>query len=177
MSLFSLAIPIVLRHEGRFVNDSADPGGATNFGVSLRWLKSQGLLTELEQEEGDVNQSDVAAVKAMTQAEAEAFYQKYWWDKYNYTAVAPQAVATKIFDTAVNVGASRAHKFVQQAVGTTQDGVLGAQTLAKVNAANSVLLLATLQTTQAMFYKSLVEADPSRQKFLNGWLARAFDRN
>lgn len=177
MSLFSLAIPIVLRREGRFAEVAGDPGGATNYGVSLRWLKSQGLLTELEQEEGDVAQGDVAAVKAMTQAEAESFYEKYWWDKYNYTAVAPQAVATKIFDTAVNVGASRAHKFVQQAVGMTQDGVLGAQTLAKVNAANSILLLSQVQNIQASFYKALVAADPSRQKFLAGWLARAYDRN
>jgi lysozyme family protein len=177
MAMFELAIPIVLRHEGGFANVVGDPGGLTNYGVSIRWLRAQGLLAQLEQEEGDVNQSDYQAIKDMSQQDAEGFYRTYWWDKYDYTAVAPQAVATKIFDTAVNVGASRAHKFVQQAVGTTQDGVLGAQTLAKVNAANSVLLLATLQTTQAMFYKSLVAADPSRQKFLAGWLNRAFDRN
>ena len=40
MSDFNDAIPTVLRHEGGFENDVNDPGGATNFGVSLRWLKA-----------------------------------------------------------------------------------------------------------------------------------------
>ena len=35
MSDFNDAIPTVLRHEGGFVDSPNDPGGATNFGVSL----------------------------------------------------------------------------------------------------------------------------------------------
>ena len=37
MSAFELAIPIVLKHEGGFADNPADPGGATNFGISLRF--------------------------------------------------------------------------------------------------------------------------------------------
>ena len=43
---FEAAIPTILRHEGGFSNDPQDVGGATNFGVSLRWLKAQGLLED-----------------------------------------------------------------------------------------------------------------------------------
>ena len=48
MSDFESAIPTILRHEGKFEQNAADPGGVTNYGISLRWLKAQGLLENLE---------------------------------------------------------------------------------------------------------------------------------
>lgn len=176
MALFELAIPTVLRHEGGFVNDTADPGGATNYGVSLRWLKSQGLLDELAQEEGDLSHDDVMVVRNMTVLEASDFYKKWWWDKYNYGAIAPQAVATKVFDMSVNLGPPRAHRMVQQALQMPQDGILGPKTLAELNTMSSLTVIVNLQNIQAQFYRNLVLTNPARQKFLSGWLNRAFDR-
>lgn len=176
MSLFELAIPIILRREGGFVNDAADPGGATNFGVSLRWLQAQGLLDELEQEEGDVTHDAVQAVKLMTPDEAKAFYRKFWWDAYHYGNIIAQAVATKVFDMSVNLGAPRAHRLLQIALAVPSDGVIGPATLAKANSANSILLINDLQQEQAGFYRDLVAKNPARQKFLAGWLNRAFDK-
>lgn len=175
MSLFNLAIPIVLRHEGGFVDNAADPGGVTNYGVSLRWLKAQGLITELEH--STETDDPVVAVQRMTRDDATAFYQKYWWDAYHYGDILPQAVAAKIFDTAVNLGAPRAHRFAQQVVGVTADGVLGPATLNLLNTKPSLDIIAGLQNTQAAFYRGLVERNPKLQQFLAGWLNRAFDRN
>jgi len=176
MSRFDLAIPIVLRREGGFANDAADPGGATNFGVSLRWLKAQGLLEELEHEESDLTHDEVMAVKLMTRDQAAAFYQKYWWNRYAYSNILAQVVATKIFDTAVNLGPPRAHRIAQQVVGVTQDGILGPGTLHELNTRNSLEVVTGLQTAQAQFYRDLVTANPARQKFLAGWLRRALDQ-
>lgn len=173
MADFNLSIPTVLRHEGGFVNNAADPGGATKYGVSLRWLKSQGLAGDINHD-GDI---DIADIRALTPEMASAFYRTQWWDKYGYGNILPQAVATKIFDTSVNVGPVRAHTFVQQAVGVTPTtGVFGPITLGKVNSINSVTLLSALQEIQAGFYRSLVAKDSARQQFLNGWLNRAYDR-
>lgn len=173
MADFNLSIPTVLRHEGGFVNDSADPGGATNFGVSLRWLKSQGLAGDINHD-GDI---DISDIRGLTPELASSFYLQCWWVKYGYGNIIPQAVATKIFDTSVNVGPIRAHTFVQQVVGINPTtGTFGPITLGKVNSANSVTLLAGLQNVQAQFYRDLVTKNPARQKFLNGWLNRAFDR-
>lgn len=177
MSLFELAIPTVLRHEGGFVNDPNDPGGATNFGVSLRWLKAQGLLDELEIEEGDLTHDQVMEVKGMTVTIASGFYKQYWWDHYNYGAILPQAPATKIFDMAVNLGAPRAHRIVQSVVNVKQDGVIGPATLALLNTMNSMTLILDLQNEQARFYRQLALTNPARQKFLAGWLNRAYDRS
>ena len=38
---FLKCIPIILRNEGGFVNNKRDPGGATKFGISLRFLNLQ----------------------------------------------------------------------------------------------------------------------------------------
>jgi lysozyme family protein len=178
MALFDLSIPTVLRREGGFVNDPNDPGGATNYGVSLRWLKAQGLFDELVIEEGDLTHDQVMVIRKMTQSDAMAFYRQYWWDKYNYGAILPQMVATKILDMAVNLGAPRAHRMVQDALQNVRiDGILGPVSMALINGVNSLTLILDLQTLQAQFYRNLVLANPARQKFLVGWLNRAYDRN
>lgn len=178
MSIFELAIPIVLRHEGGFVNNPADPGGATNFGVSLRWLVAKGLLTQLEHDEGDVTQDAVQAVKLMSQAEAEGFYKQYWWTPGGYENILAQMVANKIFDTAVNMGTTRAVNFAQKIVGITPPytGHLGPLTLAGINKMPTPIFLASYQNAQAAFYRALVAEKPQMAQFLNGWLNRAYDR-
>lgn len=177
MSTFDLAWPIVKRHEGGFVNNPNDPGGATNFGVSLRWLVSQGLLTQLEHDEGDVTQDAVTAVKLMTEAEAQAFYVKYWWDANGYANVVSQALATKLVDTAINMGSVRANNFAQEIVGITPTtGHFGPKTTAAVNAFPQTQFILAYQNKMADFYRSLVAANPKRAEFLAGWLNRAYDR-
>lgn len=173
MSSFELAIPTILRHEGGYVNNAADPGGATNYGVSLRWLKGQGLAGDIDHD-GDV---DINDIKAMTVTEATAIYRQFWWDKYLYGNIVAQMVATKVFDMSVNLGPPRAHKMVQQIIGVNQDGILGPKSFQEINAASNLSLLTRLQEIQATFYRSLVASNPARQQFLAGWLNRAFDRN
>ena len=175
VSDFDLAIPTVLRHEGGFVDDANDPGGATNYGVSLRWLKSKGLISDLEHKTG--TDDAVSAVKKMTRDEAAAFYKEFWWDAYKYEEMAQQIIATKVLDMAVNLGAPRAHRFVQTVVGAQVDGVLGEKTFALINEANPFLVIKGLQLTQATYYRELVQRNPRLQEFLNGWLNRAYDQN
>lgn len=172
MALFELAIPIVLRHEGGLVNNPNDPGGITNYGVSLRWLKGQGLAGDIDHD-GDVDAQDITL---MTQADAMNFYRKFWWDAYHYDAIIAQAVASKIFDAAVNMGAPRAHTFAQRVVGVVTDGVLGPKSLGEINAMPSLKFIEAYQEQMAQFYRNLVAINPARQVFLKGWLNRAYDR-
>jgi len=173
MSLFELAIPTVLRHEGGLVDNPNDPGGITNHGVSLRWLKSQGLAGDIDHD-GDVDADDI---KKMTTAEATQFYKDMWWTPGHYGLIVAQLPATKLFDTAVNMGTPRAVKFAQEIVGINPTtGNLGPRTLAGINAMPSVQFIQAYQNKQADFYRSLVASNPARQQFLNGWLNRAYDR-
>jgi lysozyme family protein len=177
MASFDDAIPTVLRHEGGFENNPNDSGSATNFGVSLRWLKSQGLLAELEAEEGDKTQDEVKIIRDMTQAQACGFFKAFWWDKYQYGNFNSQALATKTLDVSVNMGSGRSHRILQGVLGLVQDGVLGAKSFAEANAVSPSVTLVKFQAAQAQFYRDLVTKNPRLQEFLNGWLNRAFDRN
>lgn len=192
MSNFDLAMEAVLEHEGGFVDNRHDPGGATNYGISLRWLKTLPDLAGDLDRDGDV---DAADIKSMTPAQAKEFYRKQWWTKYDYDKINNAGVAIKVMDMAVNMGARQAHKLVQRslrAVGLeiADDGVLGAKSFAAINTATPQFLLPAMRCTQAGFYYALVMRNGALRKnkvkksggkqyedfsvFLVGWLRRAY---
>lgn len=177
MAEFLAAVSHVLQHEGGFVDAPTDPGGATHFGVSLRWLRGLGdtdgdgwLEGDLDHD-GDVDADDI---RALTQDQALGLYRTQWWDRYGYGQLADQRLATKIFDLAVNMGAGQAHRLVQRAlraVGKTvrEDGVMGPETRAAVDAYAYQGLLPALRSEAAGFYRSL-----NKPEFVAGWLNRAY---
>jgi len=161
MANFDQAIPIILKHEGGYVNDPHDPGGETKYGISKR------SYPQLD-------------IKSLTEERAKEIYYKDWWDKYRYGGINDQGVATKIFDMAVNMGARQAHKLLQRAANEVmghknlaEDGIIGPQTLAVVNSVDSKRLLSALRNHQANFYRELARKNSSLAKFLKGWLNRA----
>lgn len=179
MADFDAAFPVVLKHEGGFISDPNDPGGATNYGVSLRWLKGQGLLGDMDHD-GDVDTDDIRLLTVNT---AKQFYKINWWDRYGYNNFFQQEIATKVFDTAVNVGAKKAHQFLQQAFNVWSnnklivDGLLGSKTYQAVNDSGyKTTILSSYQEIQANYYRALVQNNPKFTKFLRGWLNRAYDR-
>lgn len=191
MDRFEIAVQIVLEHEGGFVDNKHDPGGATNYGISLRWLNSIDLEDADVDRDGDVDADDI---KAMTERQAKYFYQKYWWNKYRYYLIEDLSVATKVFDMSVNMGAKQAHLLLQRSLRAQdrvlkEDGVLGPNTLLAVNGAHSRSLVVGLRCTQAGFYRALVMRNNALRKarvkkdgrnyedfsvFLTGWLRRAY---
>lgn len=182
---FLSAVAVVLAHEGGFIHDAADPGGATNFGVSLRFSLAElakdgdgdGFLDGDFDHDGDV---DVGDIRAMSKEDAAEVYRRHWWDRYGYAQIVDDALATKIFDLAVNMGPIQAHKCLQRAVRAcwfplaAEDGVLGPKTLSSVNAAEPRSLLAALKSEAAGFYRELAARKPALEKFSKGWLNRAY---
>ncbi len=176
MSWFELAIPTVLEHEGGYVDDPDDHGGATNYGISLRYLKKQGADVGDFDGDGDV---DVDDIRAMSVDDAEHIYRTLWWDRFGYGDIVDQALATKVFDLAVNMGARQAHRLLQRACRAagkpvTVDGLLGPVTLGAVNDLPATAVLAALRSEAAGFYRVLIARDPVRRKWQTGWLRRAY---
>ena len=171
---FNRAVAVVLSHEGGFSNHGSDPGGATNHGISLRWLKTQGLYGDLD-DDGDVDIEDILAIDI---GHATRIYREKFWQKNHYDRVIDCDVATKVFDMSVNMGAYQAHKILQRALNSigdrlAVDGVIGPITVAATNTANPDDLLEALRHEQRLFYLSLIKRRPSLAVFEKGWLRRA----
>lgn len=150
----------VMKSEGGYVNDPADPGGETNFGVTkAAWAAYIGR----EVQPGEM--------KALTLEEVKPFYKTHYWDA-NKCDDLPAGVDYAVFDFGVNAGIKRAAKFLQQAVSVTADGSIGQGTLNAVSNFDAGQLIKIFSEVKANFYKELVVKNPAEQKFLHGWLNR-----
>lgn len=183
MSHFAKAIPFVLANEGGFINHANDPGGATNYGISLRFLKAIGDFDDDGWLDGDLDHDgdvDVDDIRNMTEHEAIEFYLRRFWRPNKYQRINSQHVATKVLDLTVNMGSRQSHKLLQRALRAcgkevVEDGLLGNKTFAAVNAANEECLLTSLRSEAAGFYRILVALKPEeRMPFKRGWLNRAY---
>lgn len=186
MAEFGLALPHILEHEGgsAFTNDPDDPGGATRWGVSLRYLLARGDLDRDGLPDGDVDgDGDVDAddVRHMPRHRAAFIYRTGFWDPNRLDEVVSQGVANKLVDAAVNVGSSQAWRLAQRAhnaLGTLSaplivDGRVGPRTLFAVNCVPSNAFLRRVCAEQRAFYEALIVARPRLDKYRRGWTCRA----
>lgn len=152
---------LVLKSEGGYSNDNADHGGETNLGVTrANWGDYMGRPIK----DGEM--------RALTRDMVKPFYKLRYWDKVRGDDL-PTGVDYAVFDFAVNAGPGRAAKFLQRAVGTTDDGIIGPATLAAVAKLPPSTVIDRFNEAKVAFYRSLVARDPSQRKFIVGWLARA----
>lgn len=158
---FQRCVRLVLAHEGGYVDHPLDPGGATNLGVTLGVAREAGLDKDRD---GDVDKADV---KALTPADAAKVYRERYWlaaacDKL------PAGVDYIVFDTAVNMGVSRAARYVQTAVSVRPDGVIGPMTLRAVAKMNPRVLVGLIFVQRRAFYTS----SQNFPAFGKGWIKR-----
>lgn len=173
---FDAAIPYILANEGGYSNNPNDPGGVTNHGISLRFLKTLGLMGDIDQD-GDVDADDILA---LSPAIAKTFYRNSFWNPHKLDKLNSQGLATKILDMGVNLGSSKANKILQssanfclQGHALKVDGVIGPKTLASVNSIDEKLLIPLLISDLSNYYLRLCNINPALNVFLKGWLKRA----
>lgn len=152
MSNFNVAVDRVLGHEGGYVNHPADPGGETNWGITIGTARENGYM-------GDM--------KAMTRNDAVQIYKRAFWDK-NLCDQMPFAVAFQVFDGCVNHGAGNAARWLQRAVGASVDGAIGKETIAKTNAADPTAVVFKMMAERMTFYTAL----GTWEHFGRGWINR-----
>ncbi len=170
---FQHCLTSILEHEGGLSKNKNDPGGTTQWGVSLRFLKATGLDIDLD---GDIDEDDVIAI---TPHDAENIYRKYWWDKYRYSGFNELEVVEKVFDLAVNMGGKAAHKLLQIAINRlreqpiTVDGLLGGQTFRSANGLDGNQLRQELRECAKHKYIQILADRPAMEWCRNGWMNRA----
>ena len=174
MSTFENAIPVVLKHEGGYVFNPADPGGETNFGISMLIIRREKITPQML----GIPDFKVGSMKLMNVQAAKDIYKKLFWDKYDYGRLTDQNVATKIFDCGVNCGPERSHRMAQKAANACGqvldvDGDLGKLSVAGINACSPALFLQAMKTEMEKYYNTLATQRPTLKQFLWIWLKRA----
>ena len=162
----------ILVNEGGYVNDAADRGGETMYGITVATARQQGYTGPMR----DLPRSFATEVYRRRYIIAPGF------DK---VAALSMPIAAELVDTGVNMGPVVAARFLQRSLnglgdgGLVVDGHCGPATLAALKAfldKRPVLgekrLIALLNALQGARYLDLVEAKPGQKKFLFGWLGR-----
>jgi lysozyme family protein len=156
---FARALPRVLAHEGGYVNDLHDPGGATNRGITFRvydaYRTRKGLPTR-----------DVRAIAA---AEVSEIYRLQYWDAVKGDEL-PPGLDYVLFDGAVNSGPAQSVKWLQRALGNVAvDGQIGQATLAAVTAHGRPAELVDKICDRRLAFLQALKTWP---RFGRGWRAR-----
>lgn len=118
MNAFEHAVRFVLEQEGGLANLEGDPGGVTNYGISIRFAGSIGLDLN-----GD-GETTGADILALTEDIAINLYRDHFWRRSRCDLL-PPAIAVCVFDAAVNQGPGTAARMLQRILGTAADGVIG----------------------------------------------------
>lgn len=148
---FDEAFDRLIGHEGGYANHPSDPGGETMWGVTARVARANGY-------QGDM--------RALPRDLAKAIYRKVYWLAVKADQL-PERVRFDVFDAAVNSGTTQAAKWLQRAVGVTDDGSIGPATLTAANATDA-MLAARFNGQRLQFMTDL----PTWGSFGKGWARR-----
>lgn len=159
-STYDAALARVLAHEGGYTNHPLDPGGPTNFGITIydyrRYVKP------------DATAFDVASMKL---SDAKAIYRAKYWDAMQLDRLEP-GVDYAVFDYDVNSGVGRAGKVLRRLTGLSD---LSSEVTDEVIAAACALpaadLVAALCDERLAFLHSL----RTWPVFGNGWGRRVVE--
>jgi Glycosyl hydrolase 108/Predicted Peptidoglycan domain len=153
---FDACMPFIFKAEGGYSDNANDPGGPTNFGITLATLKAY---------DGDQNLT-ADAVKALTPEMAKEIYRTAYWNRMQCGSL-PPGLDLEVFDFGVNAGPSEAVKTLQKIVGVTQDGSIGPITLAALGQLKPKDVIGRYSDARLAFYKAV-----NNPEFEQGWANR-----
>lgn len=149
---FDVAFERVIGHEGGYVNHPNDPGGETNWGITLRTARESGYTGNMRE---------------LSREQARDIYRTAYWERARCDEF-DGAIAFQVFDAAVNHGIGNSIRFLQRAAGVADDGVMGPVTMAAIRAMTVTDVLARFNAARLTFYTKL-STWPS---FGKGWTRR-----
>ncbi|GAB4261626.1 MAG: holin-associated N-acetylmuramidase [Pararhodobacter sp.] len=174
-----LADEIVAR-EGGYVDDPDDPGGATNFGVTIHTMRRLGLdLT------GD-GQIDRADVRRLTREQAVEIFIDHYFQRPGIGSL-PEVLQASVFDMYVNAG-SNAVRILQRLLidmgyDLDVDGVIGPQTIRAAHAAARAApehIADAYGIARRDYYYAIADRRPASRRYARrrdggkgGWILRA----
>lgn len=181
MADFKKAYPLILAHEGGYVNDPDDPGGETYKGVARKmhpdWLGWH-IVDMIKAKPGfpDALQSaDAIEIKKQLDLELSSFYYAHYWLKIQGDLIVSQEVANSMFDFAINAGETTSISLAQVVVGTKPDGQIGPKTLEAINRFDGGQFLTAFALAKISRYVEICTKRPTSKKYFFGWVVRSLN--
>lgn len=167
----------ILDKEGGYVNNLADKGGPTNWGITQAVARAHGYT-------GDM--------KELSRAQALNILESDYWvgPRFDQVAKVNNAIAVELTDTGVNMGPSVAAKFLQRSLNVfnnqgklypdiVADGQIGPRTITALRSFLSArsrdgekVMLKALNSLQGARYIELAESRVANETFAYGWFER-----
>ena len=148
--MFDDAFTELMGNEGGYSNNPADPGGETMWGITKCVANLHGYT---------------GAMQDLPQSTAKTIAKAVYWDPYLCDQFDPR-VAFQVFDTAYNGG--EPVKWLQEAVGVTPDGIIGARTIAAVRSTDPLKTIMRFDAQRILYLTSL----KTWPTFGKGWMNR-----
>lgn len=143
MEHFDKTLNFILQHEGGYVNDPNDLGGETNKGITYR------TYSEFRKNKGLKPQS----VRYISNDEVREIYYNNYYKASGADKIADPKLSAYVFDTAVNMGVSRARLLLNQSGGSAEK----------------------FEQLRKAKYEEFARAIPSQKRYLQGWNNRVND--
>jgi lysozyme family protein len=159
-STYDVCLPLLLLHEGGYTNHPSDPGGPTNFGITIfdyrKYVKPG---------------ATAADVRAMTVEEAKRIYRTRYWDVQRCDEL-PAGVDYVIFDYGVNSGIGRSGKVLRRLVKLSdRSSMISDDAIAAVCAIDAATVVTSICEERLRFLRSL----RTWPVFGSGWNRRVAD--
>lgn len=159
-SSYETSLARLLAHEGGYTNHPSDPGGPTNFGITIvdyrKYVKPG---------------ATAADVKAMTLGEAKSIYRAKYWDVQRCDDL-PAGVDYAVFDYGVNSGIGRSGKVLRRVLGLPDNtSVVTDEVLRALDKRDPKAVIIAINDERLRFLKSLKTWDV----FGKGWGRRVVE--
>jgi lysozyme family protein len=142
-STYEAALARLLVHEGGYTNHPSDPGGPTNFGITIADFRRYIMPSATS-----------ADVRSMKVEDAKRIYRTKYWNALCCDTL-PAGLDYAIFDYGVNSGIVRAAKVLQRILGLPVNGIVGDAEIAAVGRHFTADLIARVCDERLAFLKSL----------------------
>jgi len=154
---YDTALRRLLTHEGGYTNHPDDPGGPTNFGITIadyrRYVKPDATADD---------------VRAMPLGEAESIYRRRYWDAQRCDDL-PAGIDYAVFDYGVNSGVGRSGKVLRRVLRLADtSSKITDEVIAAARAGDACEIAAAICDERLRFLKSLKTWDV----FGKGWERR-----
>jgi len=168
---FAFNLCMKLEGGGKYHEIAGDTGGATKYGISLRYLKSIG---EDIDNDGDVDWEDI--FKLQENKAMQIAYDGFWFAELDEVY---KPISAAVFCTCYNMGKANGVKLLQQACNNLGgnlkiDGGMGSKTVAETKKHSEKSLLIEYCNAMLDRYINICQSNPSQYKFIRGWKNRTF---